>query len=244
MPIDRKGKDLLRAAKYDRFKKDISRAVAEYIRDRGSAGEDLQRIVEQVLREERFRPFFDDLTERTRRATMLPEKESRSCASLLVSEETGRDLQRTVPALVVEQDGRPEEKRYVQRLRSSGLFCGPYVERSVVCRRVGRLSAVWELLSQHPSLLLVIGFGAGMIVVAALLLGSVYEALLAALTLQASDVSTAGGKIGNIFAALGGVLLFFTSISLIVSHLLEQDRKRRTVHRLAEEYLQRTSRKR
>ncbi len=240
MPLDQKGRNILKAARYEQVRKDLAKAVAEHIRDRGSAGEDFHSIVEKVLQEDRFKKFFENLVKHTQRATDLSERDSRSCASMLVSEQTGRDLERVVPELVVERDGKPAERkeRLFQKLRNCGVVKGAYVERAVMCKRGGFVASVADVLRNHPIILVVVGVGAAFVALGAMLIGSVYQALLAALTLQASNVSTVPAKIGNILAALGGVLLFFTSVSLVISHILEQDRKRRMVYRLADQYLQ------
>lgn len=243
MPLDQKGRNILKATNYEKVRRGIAKAVAEYIKDRASTGEDLQSIVEKVLQEENFREFFQDLVRRTQQVTKLSEGDSKNCAYMLVSEETGRELKRVVPHLIAEQGGKPAERRRKlhEKLRSRGVVKGSYVGQAVVCGRKGVGTVLGDLLREHPILLRIILAGVAFISLAVLLIGSVYETLLAALTLQPSSATTVWGKLGNILAALGGVLLFFTSVSLIVSHILDQDRKRRMVYRLAEEYLHKSS---
>ncbi len=242
MPLDRKGKDLLKQAKYDKIKREIIRAIVKRIRDEANVGEEFHSIVEKVLKEERFQQFFEELVRQIQKSTRLPEKESKGCASLLVSEAAGEEVCRVVPSLIVESERKPNQRRmeYFDRLSKQGMLRGQCTSQAIVCGKGGFGKSVRDVFMHHPIVLLVVGAGAAFILIASLLIGSPYETLLAALTLQPSDASSVSQQVGNVLAAFGGVLLFFTSVTLIVSHLLEQDRKRRTVYRLAEQYLEKS----
>ena len=142
----------------------------------------------------------------------------------------------------MESERKPDQRRmeYFDRLSKQGMLRGQCTSQAIVCGKGGFGKSVRDVFMHHPIVLLVVGAGAAFILIASLLIGSPYETLLAALTLQPSDASSVSQQVGNVLAAFGGVLLFFTSVTLIVSHLLEQDRKRRTVYRLAEQYLEKS----
>ncbi len=239
MPVDQKGKEVLKAAGYRTVRRDISKAVAEYTRDQGRAGEDLYSIVERILGEEKFRKFFEGLIRRTMEATKLTEKESKRCASMLVGEETYEDLRR-VPGLVYSdreaRDGKME--KIFTKSRRKGLVKGRYERRGILRAKPGVLCSLVELFRDNPILWKIVGIGIFLILTSAFLLGSFYDALIVALTLNAIPAPTLILKLGNILGAIGGVLIFFTSIALVLSHLMEKERTRELMHRLAEKYLE------
>ncbi len=244
MPVDKRGKKLLKAAGYEKFRKYLLRAVAEYIRDNAEVGEDLQEIVGKVLREERFRDFFDSLVQKTREDTKLSKDDASETASILVGEETRRDMERKAPGLVCSSLGRkpqhPSREKLHRKLLRRGVLKGRYSEPAVLWFKARFWEAIMGFFREHPRLLGIISAGGIMIAISAILLGSIYNALVVALTLNAVSTASVAGKIGNIIGALGGVLIFFTSISVVVTYLLEKERRRERVSRLADEYLRET----
>ena len=241
MVVSAKGKKILKSAGYDKLRKEISRAVAEYIRDHGTSGDDLQKIVEKVLSDDRFKEFFEALVSKTRTMTSLSEKESKRCASMLVGEETCRDFERKVPDLIVSRPSRNHgRKEFYQELRRDGIVSGEYRERGLLRQVPTRSERVVDFVRSNPTLVKIICLGVGLVFLSAFLLGSVYEALVVALTLNAAPATSLAERAANILGAFGGVLLFFTTVSLIVSHLLERERKRHVLFQLTDDYLRKS----
>jgi len=244
MPVDEKGKKILKAASYDKFRKEISRAVAEYIRDQGKMGEDIQTIVDRVLKEDRFKRFFESIVERTQEITNLSRRESENCASMLVSEETSAELQRKVPRLVCREESLGQtnqiQREFYKKLQKGKILKGRYQRAGVLKFKPKFSIVVSEFVRKNSALMKIVGVGIFLIALSMFLLGSVYDSLIVALTLNAVSASSLGAKLGNVIGALGGVLLFFTTISIIVSHFLERERKRELLTRLANEYLEKS----
>lgn len=59
-----------------------------------------------------------------------------------------------------------------------------------------------------------------LLVVSAILFGSVYDAMITGLTLTSIKGAAWNIKAGNILGAIGGILLFFVSLSLVFQYML------------------------
>lgn len=243
MPVKKKGKKLLGMTGYEKFKTHISRAVAEYIRDNPDEGENLHEIVKKTLEAEEYKMFFNNLTQKIRKTVKVAGAEASKSASILVDEEISQELQKKVPGLVGTPLGKETKDRIKQKLHrelcSMGVLKGEYEERIV-----GSKTLVWNAMRRffrrRTVFIKILGLGIGLIVVSGIMLGSIYDALIVGLTLDAIPTESIAGKMGNIVGGLGGIVIFFTFVSLGVTYFLEKERKREQISKLADEYLKKT----
>jgi len=243
MPVKKKGNKLLERTGYKKFKKRISRAVAEYIRDNPEEGENLHEIVKKTLEVEKYKEFFDNLTQKIKKTVRVDEAEASKSASILVDEEISQEIQKNVPGLVSTPLGKESKDHIKQglhrKLRSLGVLKGEYVERIVGTKTlVGE--SIRRFFRKRTVFIKILGLGMGLIIVSGVLLGSVYNALIVGLTLDAIPTESIPGMIGNIVGGLGGIIIFFTFVSLGVTYFLEKERKREQISKMADEYLKKT----
>jgi hypothetical protein len=242
MPIKKKGEKILRAAGYKNFKKHISRAVAQYIRENPEVGRGLHKVVEETLENGEFKNFFNNLTQKTKEITELPKEEARESASILVSEEISKEIKEKVPELITPINGEPEHpsrQKIYRKLSLKGILKGKYLERVIGPKTLLRRT-LGRFFRKRPIFIMLFGIGAALIVISGILLGSVYNALIVGLTLDVIPTESIAGKIGNIVGGLGGIIIFFNSITLGVIYFLEKERRREQIRELADEYLKKT----
>ena len=78
---------------------------------------------------------------------------------------------------------------------------------------------VWGLIMNNSAMKWIIGLGIGLLILASLLFKSVYKAIITGLTLSAFSGPGLSVKLANIIGAVGGILIFFVFLTLIVQYL-------------------------
>ncbi|MFW6385952.1 MAG: hypothetical protein ACOCZP_02235 [Candidatus Hadarchaeota archaeon] len=242
MPVsdtfDEEGNRILEESGFKEFKDVLLNSVAEYIRDNPDPGQDIQSIIDKVVDNRDFEEYYIDLLERTKSRTSLDGNEAEKGAKILLGEMATTGILNGAPGLldVTQNSSVPQELEEVHEdLVKERVLKKEHVSKAVRTRSYHL--DIFNFLRRHLLMIQIIGLGGVMIILSAILLSSVYDALVAALTLNAVPTESITGKVGNILGAFGGVILFFTTVSLAISHVMERNRERERISRLAEGFL-------
>jgi len=240
MEVDKKGKEILKEAHFDRFRQAFIDSLMEKISLEGKYGCDIRSLIEETLKEEAFVDFVHRLAEIIERKTTMSKKESEETAYTLIEEDVANDVRNIL-------HGQLEEKRNFkhskveEQIYSKGkelkLWKGVALKR-FLGKRASRWQDILRLLREH-GLGYVILTGVGLLIVSAVLFGSLYKALVVGLTLTIFAGETLRTKIGNILGGIGGVLIFFTSMTILIEYILLAERRSELIRELAKEYFRR-----
>jgi uncharacterized protein with PQ loop repeat len=98
---------------------------------------------------------------------------------------------------------------------------------------------VIQKISENPIITGLFLTGFLLFAISAILFGSVYEALITGLTLTSVKGDELTIKLGNITGAIGGILIFFVSLSLVFQYILLVRRRDEKIREAANRYLDR-----
>ena len=77
------------------------------------------------------------------------------------------------------------------------------------------------------------------LIISAILFRSFYKAILVGLTLTAFEEEILYIKVANLLGGIGGILIFFTSLSIVLQHFLVIKSRDETLREIARRFLER-----
>jgi hypothetical protein len=204
----------------------------------GRYGQELRPIVENTLKESKFKPLVAKMFENIMKQTDISPQDCQEALSTLMEEDIAVDIKHKLDDQVEE---RAEKQKSPGQGSLGGRDMGRRLWRDVPKRYIGkRISAfrdVVNLIHKNTAVRLTFLGGITLLVVSTLLSGSVYKAIIAGLTLMAMPAVTLREKLANVLGALGGILIFFVSMSLVFQYLFLVRSRDDRVRQIAARYL-------
>jgi len=237
--VDKKGKELLREADFDKFRRAIVEDLVRTIASEGRYGSDIKPIIEETLKEEAFAKFAKKLRGRLEQKAHMGGRVCDGAACRLVEEEVANDIKSILPGQIDEEVVEPPrgEKEAYLKGRESGLWRGTS-SRLFLGRKAAVIRDLITLFKEHRVVLYIILAGMGLLFISASLFGSIYKALVVGLTLTIFPSEGSRMKIANVLGGLGGILIFFTSFTMIMQYILLSSRRNEQIRELARRYLE------
>jgi hypothetical protein len=212
--------------------------IVETIDREGKHGEELRHIIARTLEDERFRALADTLIENIVRKADIGEKESRRLLSMLMEEDVADEIMRGMEyeAEETEDPGHRVDRHQLDRLgRLKRLWTR--APRRYLGGRASLIADVVCILRRNAPVKVTFVTGFVLLVISAVLFGSPYLAMLTGFTLTAVPAETTAERVANIVGALGGILLFFLTVSLVFQYLLISKGRDEKVRERASRYL-------
>jgi hypothetical protein len=241
MPIDIEGKEILKEPLYDRLRQEIINEIMSTIDSEGKYGEELRISIEKVLKKQQFKGLVDKLINTLQEEKGISASDGPQTLSMLVEEDLANDIKENL-------QGQIEDTHVIKGKRKRIYKVGKKVRlwEKIPSRYLGEKSSllrdIANLIKENNAIKSALLIGAFFLVVSSILFKSVYKAIIAGLTLSAFSGSTT--IVANILGALGGILIFFVSLSLILQHIVLAKSRDEQIHRLASRYLERRERER
>ncbi len=240
MPLEKKGKEILKEVKYPKVRNAIIGSIMERISKEGMLGSDVRPIIEETLREEHFTDFIEKLIQEIRRKTNMSASESAKSVPYLIEEDVSQEVLRNMEGKMEEIE-KPFSEKEERELHEKG-------EREKLWKKIGRqrllgkkplfLLEVWQILSRHLILRVTIISGISLLIISAFLFHSLYKAVLVGLTLTAFTGNSILIKVANLAGGTGGILIFFTSISLFLQYFIIVRSRDEEIREIARRYLE------
>ncbi|HDN97676.1 MAG: hypothetical protein DRP67_04115 [Candidatus Omnitrophota bacterium] len=234
MPLDLKGKEILKEVNYEKVREAIIDSILKRISREGTQGCDLRLIIEKTLQEKDFSDFIKRLVEKIREKTKMTEKESKISASYLIQEDIGNEICKDMEG---EMEEVTEQKGIQEKGEKEKLWTGS--KRRFLGKRAPILPDLFGIFKRHLILRITICVGFLFLIISAVLFRSFYKAILVGLTLTAFEEESLYIKIANLLGGIGGILIFFTSLSIVLQHFLLTKSRDETLREIARRFLER-----
>lgn len=237
MTIYEKGKEILKEAEFDKFRQLFLDSLMKKISEEGRYGADIRPIIEEILKEETFVDFINKLVKVIEKRTTISKENCNKVAYTLVEEDVAEDIKHILGGQLEEREEKKtrEEKEIYTKGKESMLWDGIKTKR-FLGKKPERLKDIVRLFKEHYILKYTIFTGFIMLLLAAFLFKSIYKAIVVGLTLTIFPGSSLQIKIANILAGLGGVLIFFTSLSMLIDYIIMVERRSEKIKEMARRY--------
>lgn len=238
MPVEIEGKKILREPAYERLRQIIIDDILGTIDQEGKYGQELRPIIEDTLKDGRFKSLVVKLFDDIMKHTNISPKECKKALSMLMEEDIADDIKRNLDHNLEEQAGKRKRGRG-RSLYEEGesRLLWRDVPRRYLGSRVSALRDIISLVVNNTAVQIAFIGGITLLVLSTIMFGSLYEAVLAGLTLTAVGAETTGRKLANVLGALGGILIFFVSLSLVFQYLFLTRSRDKWIRDIAARYL-------
>jgi secreted Zn-dependent insulinase-like peptidase len=236
MTVDKRGKEILKEAGFNKFRQAFIDSLMKKISLEGKYGSEIRPIIEETLKEEAFIEFANKLADIIKKETKIDGKICNEAMSTLVEEDIADDIKSNLQGELEKHASPTSEELY-----SEGKKLKLWKEKSkhFLGKKTTITRDVIHLFKEHHVLAYVVFTGVGLLIVSSILFQSVYKALVVGLTLTVFPGESIFIKIANLLGGLGGLLLFFTSITIIIQYILLTTRRNERLQEIAKEYLKR-----
>jgi hypothetical protein len=157
-----------------------------------------------------------------------------------MEEDIAEDIKRNLGDQVEEH---PEAGQGNQRGKLYGEGESRLLWRDVPRRYLGSRISVFRdivsLVAKNITVQVTFLGGIALLIISAVLFGSVYKAVVAGLTLTALPAEAVRMKLANVLGAVGGILIFFVSLSLVFQYLFLARSRDERIRDTAARYLRR-----
>jgi len=237
MTIYKKGKEILKEAEFNKFRQAFLDSLMKKISEEGRYGADIRPIIEKILKEETFVEFINKLARIIEKKTTISKENCNKVAYTLVEEDIADEIKNILGGQIEEREEKKskEEKEIYTKGKESMLWDGTKTKR-FLGKKPERLKDIFYLFKEHYILKYTIITGFIMLCIAAILFDSIYKAIVVGLTLTIFSGESIQIKIANILAGLGGVLIFFTSLSILIDYIIMIERRSEKIKELARKY--------
>lgn len=239
MVIDKKGREILKKSDFAKFRQELIENIIQKISTEGKYGSELREYVEESLKEDIFLEFVDKLYSQISKESTFNNKNIDKTAETLIEEDIAKDVKKILHGqLNEEKDSHisEEEKKFLKKGVDTNLW-NIQPGRKLLGRKTTRIKDISKLFREHPALKYPIILGIIFLVISALLFGSIYKAVIVGLTLTSFTSDSVKIMLANILGGFGGLLLFFTSITIIFQLFLMSERRNIYIQELARRYL-------
>jgi len=241
MPVDKKGEEILRKAQFNKFKEALIESLMKKISMGGKYGKDLRSLVEETLEEAPFVQFVNDLRVLIEKESNLEKKHCDKTAEALVEEKISGDIKNILRGQIDEDKDfkkSVEDKEIEKEGWEHRLWKGP-ISMKLLGGKRKRREDISRLFKNNPILKIPIFLGLLFLLISALLFESPYRALVVGLTLTTFPGESLKIMIANVIGGLGGILLFFTSVTILLEYILINERRNMYLQETAREFLRR-----
>ncbi len=235
MPVDLKGREILKEIDYEKIRESLIESIMEKISREGTQGCDLRLIIDEILKEEKFKEFVEKLAEQIRKKTELNEEESKISASYLIQEDVGNEIVENIGEVEKCEIEKQDEKRMSEKGEKEKLWKS--AGKFFLGKKYSFFNELWQILKRHFVLRLTIITGIIFLIISSILFQSIYKAALVGLTLTAFPDEKLYIKIANLLGGIGGILIFFTSFSIVLQHFLVIRSRDELLRELARKFL-------
>ncbi len=213
MSLNSKGKKLLRESNYRKIREQLLRDITESINIEGVHGDKIIYHIEKALEKEDYQGIKSELVDKIKEELGLETKEAENVLLVVLQEDICSELQdniythseKRVDLISDQLYKRGKQKKIWEQVRSI-----------VLGKETSALGDLMLLLKEHSIIRWTLLVGFVLLTISSLLLDSIYKSVIAGLTLTAEPGDSLRVMIGNITGALGGILLFFVFISLLI----------------------------
>lgn len=243
MGVDTKGKEILEMVKFDEVKQAFIDSLMRRICREGTSGCELKTIVERTLEEKEFNALVNKLVQNIAGETGLSTRDSRKALPVLLEEDVAEEMKRSFEGQLQERRDlkrKKNEREFYLKGERLGLWKDAGVKR-LLGERPPVIPDALGFLREHTIMRYTLFAGFCLLVISALLFGSVYKAVVVGLTLTAVAGESAITKVANILGGLGGILIFFVSLTLLLQYLLTAKIRDEQIKAIARRSLERRS---
>jgi len=213
MSLNSKGKKLLRESNYRKIREQLLKDITESINIEGVHGDKITYHIEKALEKEDYQEIKIELIDKIKEELGLEIQEAENVLLVILQEDICSELQdniythseKRVDLISDQLYKRGKQKKIWEQVRSI-----------VLGKETSVLSDLMILLKEHSIIRWTLLIGFLLLTISSLLLESIYKSVIAGLTLTAEPGDSIRVMIGNITGALGGILLFFVFISLLI----------------------------
>lgn len=219
MSVDVKGKEILKNINYEKIRDELIKSIMEKISKEGVYGCDLRLIIDDIFKTEKFQEFVKNLISEIQKNTEMDEEESKISASYLIQEDVGNEISENIKGEVEKKEiDKSENKKISEKGEEEKLWKG--IRKISLGKEYEFFNELWQIFKRHFVLRLTIITGVIFLITSAILFKSVYKAILVGLTLTAFKDEDIVIKVANLLGGIGGILIFFTSFSIVLQHFL------------------------
>lgn len=237
MAVDKKGREILKEVNYEKIRDEIIEGIIKRISKEGTEGCNLRQIIENTLKEENFSGFIDRMVRKIQQKTGMNEEESKLSASYLIQEDVGSEIQKNMEGEIEEITEKEENKKLQEKGKKEKLWTSSTIK--ILGKKHNFFQEFIYILKRHLILRITIITGIFFLTASAILFHSIYKAILVGLTLTAFEEEAFYIKIANLLGGIGGILIFFTSLSIVLQHLLTVRSRDELIREIAKRFLER-----
>ncbi len=213
MSLGRKGKKILRESNYRKIREELLIDITESINFEGVHGDKITYHIQKALEKENHFEFKRELVDKIKEELDLNEAEAENALLVMIQEDIRKELEDDIYTHS-EKRGEIIPGKVYKKGKQKKIWDD--VRSIVLGKETSSLGDMMLLLREHSIIRWTLLIGFGLLTISSILLESIYKAIIAGLTLTAESGETLRIMIGNITGALGGILLFFVFISLII----------------------------
>ena len=235
MAVDRKGKEILEELNYEKVRNEIIEGIIRRISKEGTTGCNLREIIENTLKEENFSEFINRLVKKIQQKTHMSEEESKLSASYLIQEDVGEEIQKNMEGEI--EEIKEKEENIQKKGKEEKLWTSSTTR--ILGKKYSFFHEFMNILKRHLILRSTIITGMVFLIISSILFHSIYKAILVGLTLTAFEEEPLSIKIANLLGGIGGILIFFTSLSIVLQHFLTIRARDEMLREIAKKFLER-----
>ncbi len=213
MSLNSKGKKLLRETNYRKIREQLLKDITESINIEGVHGDKITYHIEKALEKEDYEEIKSELVEKIKDHLGLEIQEAENVLLVILQEDICSELQDNIYTHSEKRDDLISDQIY-KKGKQKKIW--EQVRSIVLGKETSALGDLMILLKEHSIIRWTLLVGFVLLTISSVLLDSIYKSVIAGLTLTAEPGDSLRIMIGNITGALGGILLFFVFISLLI----------------------------
>ena len=206
MPINAKGKELLKEPLCKAFRDVFKHEIIKMIDEEGKYGSEFKSVVEKTLKKERFLKLVNQLLQEILEKTNTDEKDLYKTLSILVEEDVADEIKKDLGGQIEEKNRDGKTNKVYSQGEKELLWTNSPL------RYIGKKTSIFndiiKVIKNHKLIQFTLILGIALLSISSLLFNSLYKALIVGFTLTVFSADSLTIKIANITGALGGVLLF------------------------------------
>jgi len=235
MSLNSKGKNILRKSGYRRVRDQLLKDVTESINIEGSYGDKIIDHIDRVIDKDVYTEIKNELSELIKENLGIEDQEEVSkFLKVLLQEDISPELSEN---LYTHEHGRKDIISDEDYRTGKQEKLWEHVSTVVLGKETSPFDDLMILLKEHSIIRWTLVIGFFLLGISSFLLRSVYKSVIAGLTLTAEPGESLRIMLGNITGALGGILLFFVFISLLIQDKYLASNRDEKLRKLADKTL-------
>lgn len=235
MVLKSKGKRLLRKSSYQKVRDQLMKDITESINLEGVHGDKIIYHIENALDKEEYGEIKEELINKLmEEMDVEDEEQAEEALMVMLQEDICSELRKTIHTHSKKRKDVISDKIY-SRGKKKKIW--EHVRAVVLGKETSAFGDLIILLKDHSIIRWTLVVGFILLSVSSYLLGSIYKSVIAGLTLTAEPGDSLRIMLGNVTGALGGILLFFVFISLLIQDKYLARTRDERLRRLADKTL-------